>query len=414
MKVSGFEDRSLEMYGDIIGWGKVEEVKNLAEPLRGLGLTHVNSTSFGGGVTEILYTMVPLMNSVGLKTVWEVIEAPEEFFKVTKLIHNALQGAGKELTDEMKELYLKVNHENAERLDLDGDFIVVHDPQPLGLRRFRKNSRIWIWRCHIDLSKPYKPVWEFIADLLSGYDASIYHLKEYIYPEIPTPRKYVMPPSIDPLSPKNKPLPTDKVEETLRRYDVDPERPIIVQVARFDPWKDPLGAIDVYRLVKEKIPGVQLLMVASMAYDDPEGWIYYEKTLRRAGEDPDIHFLTNLVGVGALEVNAFQRAADVALQLSIREGFGLAVAEALWKKTPVVARPSGGIRLQVIDGVTGYLVKTIKEAAEKTIYLIKHPEERKRLGENGYQHVKENFIVTKHLENYLRILNELYVEKKRD
>ncbi len=407
MKVTGFEAKTLEMYRDIIGDERIEEIKSLAEPLRGFGVTHVNSTSFGGGVAEILYNMVPLMNSVGLKAEWEVLEAPNEFFQVTKLIHNALQGAEKNLTDEMKELYLKVNRENAERLELNGDFIVVHDPQPLGIRRYRENGKIWLWRCHIDLSNPYKPVWEFIAGLLQGYHASIYHLKEYIHPETPTPKKYVMPPSIDPLSPKNKPLSQDQVEKILRKYGVDPEKPIMIQVARFDPWKDPIGVIDTYRLVKKEIPEVQLLMVASMAYDDPEGWIYYEKTLRHAGEDPNIFFLTNLVGVGALEVNAFQRAATVALQLSIREGFGLAVAEALWKKTPVVARPRGGIKLQVIDNVTGYHVNTIQEAAEKTVYLIKHPEERKRLGENGYKHVKENFIITKHLENYLRILREL-------
>ncbi len=407
MNIKGLESKSLEMYRDIIGNKKIYEIKKLADPLKGLRLTHVNSTSFGGGVAEILYSMVPLMNSVGLKTEWEVIEAPDEFFKVTKLIHNALQGAEKNLDNRMKELYLEVNKLNAGRLELNGDFIVVHDPQPLAIRRFRGDGRIWVWRCHIDLSNPYRPVWEFISSLLRGYNASIYHLREYIHPETPTPKKYVMPPSIDPLSPKNKPLSRDRVEEILRRYGVDPEKPIIIQVARFDPWKDPIGAIDTYRLVKEKIPNVQLLMIASMAYDDPEGWVYYEKTLRHAGEDPDIFFLTNLVGVGAVEVNAFQRAATVALQLSIREGFGLAVTEALWKKTPVVARPSGGIKLQVIDNVTGYRVNTIREAAEKTIYLIKHPEERRRLGENGYKHVKENFIITKHLENYLRILLEL-------
>ncbi len=404
MKVTRFEAKTLEMYRDIIGEQRVDEIKSLAESLRELGVTHVNSTSFGGGVAEILYNMVPLMNSVGLKAEWEVMEAPNEFFQVTKLIHNALQGAEKNLTNEMKELYLKVNRENAEHLELNGDFIVVHDPQPLGIRKYRENGKKWLWRCHIDLSNPYKPVWKFVADLLRGYHASIYHLKEYIHPETPTPKKYVMPPSIDPLSPKNKPLSQDQVERILRKYGVDPEKPIMIQVARFDPWKDPIGVIDTYRLVKEKIPEVQLLMVASMAYDDPEGWMYYEKTLRHAGEDPNIFFLTNLVGVGALEVNAFQRAATVALQLSIREGFGLAVAEALWKKTPVVARPSGGIKLQVIDNVTGYHVNTIQEATEKTIYLIKHPEERKRLGENGHKHVKENFIITKHLENYLRIL----------
>jgi trehalose synthase len=216
-----------------------------------------------------------------------------------------------------------------------------------------------------------------------------------------------MPPSIDPLSDKNKEIPWSFIEKTLNRYEIDPEKPILLQVARFDPWKDPFAAIDVYRIVKRKIPDTQLLLVTAMATDDPEGWDYFEKVTRYAGMDNDIHILTNLKGVGSLEVNAFQRAATVVLQMSIREGFGLAVTEALWKKKPVIARPRGGIKLQVINGVTGYLVETVEEAAEKTLYLIKHPDKRRELGENGYKHVLKNFIITKHLERYLKLFKLL-------
>lgn len=408
MIIEPSQKRSIWDYRSIVGRDFVEKLIEEADELRGLCVTHINSTSFGGGVAEILHSLVPLMNSVGLEVKWEVIEAPNEFFNVTKKIHNALQGAEVSLSSSEIGLYMSVNKYNAENvLKIYGDVVVVHDPQPLPIRRYCGNQRVWLWRCHIDLSTPYKPVWNFIRELLQGYHASIYHLKEYIHPETPTPMKFVMPPSIDPLSDKNRELDYNTIHRVLSRYDIDPERPIIVQVARYDPWKDPLGAIDVYRLVKKKIPGVQLLLVASMASDDPEGWVYYEKAVRHAGEDYDIHFLTNLVGVGAVEVNAFQRAATVVLQMSIREGFGLSVAEALWKKKPVVARPSGGIRIQVRDGYNGYLVKGVEEAAEKVIYLIKHPEVRKKLGENGYKVVRENFLITKHLLNYINVFKKV-------
>lgn len=413
MKVKLGAIRDLRDYANIVGYEKVENVMKLADQVKELSVTHVNSTAFGGGVTEILKNLVPLMNSLGIKTEWEVLEASQEFFNITKRIHNALQGATLDLAKEHVSIYYEVLKHNVEDiLDLRGNIIIVHDPQPLGLRLFTQDSRIWIWRCHIDLSSPYKPVLNFIFNILKQYDASIFHMKEFINPETPTPVKYVMPPSIDPLSDKNKPLSESIIQKILSKYDVNPERPILVQVARFDPWKDPISAIKVYRLVKKKIPNVQLLLIASMASDDPEGWIYYERAVRFAGEDYDIHFLTNLTGVGPLEVNAFQRAATVVLQMSIREGFGLSVTEALWKKKPVVARGVGGIKLQIINGVTGYLIKSIEEAAEKTVYLIKNSSVRKKLEENGYIHVLENFTIVSHLERYLKILAEMSKLKK--
>lgn len=400
--------KNIEDYASIYGEEYINKIVEKAEKIRDISITHVNSTSLGGGVAEILYSLVPLMNSLGIKTRWEVIKGNNEFFSVTKKIHNALQGAEIDLSEEEKKLYLENNKWNVENeLSLDSTHIVVHDPQPLPIRRFVENHRKWIWRCHIDLSTPFRPVWSFISQLLRGYYASIFHLREYIHPETPTPIKYVMPPSIDPLSDKNKELEWSVVEKILNKFGVDPEKPILLQVARFDPWKDPFAAIDVYRLVKKKFPDTQLLLITSMATDDPEGWIYYEKTLRYAGMDENIFFLTNLKGVGALEVNAFQRAATVVLQMSRREGFGLAVTEALWKKKPVIARPSGGIKLQIIDGVTGYLVETVEDAAQKALYLIKHPDKRKELGEKGYKHVLENFTIVKHIENYLDLFKKL-------
>ncbi len=399
--------RDLSEYEGVAPPKVLGEIRSLADRLRESRVVHVNSTAFGGGVAEILHSMVPLMRSVGLEVEWEVIEAPPEFFTVTKLIHNGAQGMKVELTDDMKELYLRVNRENAERLDLSGNIVVVHDPQPLAIRKFRRDEAKWVWRCHIDLSSPHEPVWRFLEDFVKLYDAYIFHMREYVRPGLESEKVYIMCPSIDPLSEKNRDMRPEEVEEVLRRYDVDPERPILIQVARFDPWKDPLGAIDVYRKVKEKVSGVQLLLVASMAHDDPEGWIYFEKTARHAGEDYDIHLLTNLVGVGDREVNAFQRAADVALQMSTREGFGLAVTEALWKGTPVVARGVGGIRLQVIDGVTGFLVTTVEEAAERAVQLLRDRKLRDRLGRNGKEHVRKNFLITRHLRDYLRLFARL-------
>lgn len=407
MKVEIKRERKLENYEKIAVEETIYNIKHMAEKLKDLTVVHVNSTAFGGGVAEILSSMIPLMNSIGLKAEWEVIEAPSEFFNITKLFHHGVQGMEVKLTDEMKEFYLKINRENAEKLDLDKDIIVIHDPQPLAIRYYRSNCGKWVWRCHIDASTPYKPVWDFVINFVKLYDAYIFHMEEYVQPEIDKSRAYVIKPSIDPLSEKNREMSNTEIEKVLERYDVNPEKPILIQVARFDPWKDPLGAIDVYRKVKEKIPDVQLLFIASMANDDPEGWIYYEKTARHAGNDYDIHFLTNIVGVGDKEVNAFQRAADVALQMSIREGFGLSVTEALWKGTPVVARGVGGIKVQVINGKTGFIIKGVNDASEKIVYLLKNKSVRDALGRNGREHVRRNFLITRHLYDYLKLFSKL-------
>jgi trehalose synthase len=399
---------SLKNYAKIIGEKAIERIQALADKLAGKSVVHVSSTAFGGGVAEMLHRIAPLMKDVGLEAEWKVIRGEKEFFDVTKSFHNALQGKKTELTSDMKRTYLQYNELNAGLLDLDYDYVVVHDPQPLAIIDYQPKKRgKWIWRCHIDLSQPNQLFWRFLEPFLADYDAYIFTAKEYVKSPLETKNVALITPSIDPLSDKSKPLPENQILSVLENYNVDPENPLMNQVARFDPWKDPLGVIDTYRKVKTKLPKIQLLLISSMATDDPEGWLYFEKTARHAGEDHNIHLLTDLKGVGDLEVNAFQSASDVALLKSIREGFGLTVTESLWKEVPVVGGNVGGIPLQIIDGETGFLVNTVEEAAEKTLYLLKHPEEAQEMGKKGKEHVKENFLVTKHLKKYLELFLSL-------
>ncbi len=399
---------SLEEYKAIVGERKIEEIKILAGKLSGRRVCHVNSSAYGGGVAEILNRLVPLMRAVGLRTDWNVIKGSTEFFTITKAIHNGLQGMDVTLTEEMEKTYLTVNEMNAKELNLDHDFVVIHDPQPAPIISYhRLRTGKWIWRCHIDLSSPNRSVSDFVLPFALQYDALIFTMKQYVQGLLKEKTSFIVTPSIDPLSAKNNPLSENTVHTILDKFDVDPNKPIITQVGRFDPWKDPLGVIDLYRMVKKKIPELQLLLIASMAEDDPEGWKYYEKTARHAGNDYNIHLFTDLIGVRDTEVNAFQRASDLVLQMSTREGFGLTVTEALWKEVPVLARNVGGIPLQIIDGQTGYLVNSIEEAAEKTVYLLNHREEAKEMGRRGKDHVLRNFLITRHLEDYLKLFGRL-------
>ncbi|HJX24019.1 MAG TPA: glycosyltransferase [Candidatus Bathyarchaeia archaeon] len=393
-------------FSQVVGQQEIDSIRTLAEGLRGMSITEVNSTSYGGGVAEILRSMVPLIRDAGLDVRWEVIEGSFEFFSVTKKIHNALQGMNVELTDDERRIYLEYNKMNSERMQLDTDFVVVEDTQPTPMIDFHRTRRgKWVWRCHVDLSTPSIAVWNFLDEYINRYDAAVFSSEKYVIPTLKLPKVSIIPPSINPLSDKNREIPEDLVLKILERHGVKQDKPIITQVGRFDPWKDTTGAIDVYRMIKKEFPQVQLLLVASMANDDPEGWLYFEKTARHAGDDGDIHILTDLIGVKDLEVNAFQRASDVILQMSTREGFGLTVSEGLWKGVPVVGRNVGGIPLQVINGSTGFLVDTTSEAAEKTIYLLKNQEEAKKMGENGKEHVFRNFLITRLLRDHLRLLN---------
>jgi len=405
----GGKGKRLQDYKGIIGEEALNRILEKAERVKGATFANVNSTSFGGGVAEILHNLIPLMRDVGLDARWFVIEGTDEFFNVTKSFHNALQG-NKELrlTEDMKHLYIETNRKNAADVDLGSfDYVLIHDPQPAPLIEFYEKKRPWIWRCHIDLSDPNMEFWKFLRRFVEKYDAYIFHMEEYVQSDLEGDKVVIMPPSIDPLSEKNMELSETEILRTLERFDVDPDRPILTQVARFDPWKGVFDVIDVYRKVKEKIPDVQLLLVGVMAHDDPEGWVYFEKTLRKIGEDYDVKVLTNLNGVHAREVNAFQRASDVVLQMSIREGFGLTVTEAMWKEKPVIGRAVGGIKLQIVDGETGFLIRDVNEAAEKAIYLIKHPEVAREMGRKAKERVRGNFIITKHLERYLDLLAKL-------
>lgn len=405
--------RSLEEYRHVAGDGPVEEILDLARDLRGARVLHVNATAFGGGVAEILGTLVPLMNDVGLRAEWQVIRGSGELFRVTKAMHNSLQGMFVDWTTQMTDTWLHYNRLNAEQFDEPWDFVVVHDPQPAAILYFIRehgvgvDSRYWIWRCHIDLTDAHVRVWDLLRRYVELYDAAIFTLREYAKDDLKRPRIFAVPPAIDPLSPKNFPLGEQDVAAILSRYGVDPSIPYLLQVSRFDPWKDPLGVIDVYRIVRERHPYVHLVLIASMAHDDPEGWAWYERTVRRAGEDFFIHILSNLNGVGNLEVNAFQRAARVVLQKSVREGFGLVVSEALWKGRPVVAGKVGGIPLQIVDGKTGYLVNSVEECASRTIELLDDPERADAMGREGREHVRRNFLMTRYLRDYLRIFHAL-------
>jgi trehalose synthase len=404
--------RSLEAYRPIIGDEKIEQIRALAEPLKGARVLEVNATAFGGGVAEILATIVPLLNDVGVHADWQVIRGADEFFNVTKAMHNSLQGMLLTWTPQMRDIWVRYNEMNAQLFDQDYDFIIVHDPQPAGLLGLRtklegkRPAGKWAWRCHIDLTEAQVEVWELLRPYVEDYDASIFTMPEYVQPDLKA-RVFIVPPAIDPLSPKNVDISVETAAEILLRYGVDTHRPLICQVSRFDPWKDPLGVIDVYRHLRDDIPGLQLVLVASMASDDPEGWAWYERTVRRPGEDFDIHILSNLNGVGNIEVNAFQRSSQVVIQKSVREGFGLVVAEALWKGRPVVAGNVGGIPLQVLYGKTGYLVNTTAECVNRTLYLLQHPDAASRMGLAGKEHVREHFLTTRLLSDELSIFNTM-------
>jgi trehalose synthase len=405
--------KALENYRALIGDDRIDEILELAAPLKGAHILHVNSTPFGGGVAEILSSFVPLMANIGLAADWQVIRAGDDFFRVTKEMHNSLQGMLIDWTPQMWEIWLQYNKINAEMFDEDYDFVVIHDPQPAAILGFlckmrqRRPAGKWIWRCHIDLTDAQVQVWDMLRPHVSLYDGAIFTLRDYMKDDLRGPALFVVPPGIDPLTAKNADIPEDTIESILRNHEIDPERPLIAQVSRFDPWKDPLGVIDVYRSLKREIPELQLVLVASMAYDDPEGWAWYERTVRRAGEDMDIKVRTNLNGVGNVEVNAFQRAAKVIIQKSVREGFGLSVTEGLWKGLPVVAGNVGGIPLQIVDGKTGYLVNTVEECADRVLRLLRNPPLADELGQAGRERVRENFLITRNLRDYLHILRTL-------
>jgi len=403
------ERKRLDDYAPVVGEEVIADLRNLAAPLRDARLLHINATAYGGGVAEMLQTLVPLMRDVGLDAEWQVIEGADEFFEVTKACHNGLQGMDLAFTEEMQETWRRYNERNARQLEGSYDLIVVHDPQPAGLLHYHgpEGGKHWAWRCHIDTSHPNPAYWGFFAPYINEYEAAIFTMDQYVGPGVESEHLAIITPTIDPLSPKNAPMEFERARGIVAGFGLDVERPIVTQVSRFDPWKDPLGVIDAYRIVKAQESDAQLALVGSMASDDPEGWYYLDKTIRHAGEDFDIHILHNYHGVGGLEVGAFQTASDVVIQKSTREGFGLVVTEALWKGQPVIGGNVGGIPLQVLDGKTGFLVDSVEACAERAIELLRHPEEAERMGQAAREHVRRNFLTTRHLSDYLHLLSKL-------
>lgn len=399
--------KSLADYQSVVVRPLIEEIKELAEGLKGSRVLHINATSFGGGVAEILYTLVPLMRDVGLDTDWRVIMAAQEFYESTKIIHNALQGYPKGLTESQLETYELHSRIASESLGGGFDFIVVHDPQPLLLRYFAGDlGAKWVWRCHIDTSTPNQELARYVVPHLSLYDCAIFSLDQYVFQGLQVPVK-VLAPAIDPLSTKNMALSPEDADYVVSQFGMEPDRPLLLQISRFDPWKDPLGVIDAYKLVKKQFPSVRLALVGSMATDDPEGWTFFTKTVEHAGHDSDILILTNLNNVGNLEVNAFQSRADVIIQKSIREGFGLTVSEGLWKAKPTVGGKVGGIPSQIENDKTGFLVESPQQCAERCMWILDNADKAKEMGRAGKEHVRTHYLTPRLLRDYLKLFTEL-------
>ena len=407
-------EKDIAQYADVVGAQAVAQIREAAAPLEGARVLHVSATAYGGGVAELLATHVPLLRSVGIDAEWQVLHGSDEFFTITKQVHNALQGADIEWTPQMQRTYLERILDNSLLLEDGYDVVVVHDPQPAALLHFLRdhpslaNGRTrWIWRCHIDLTVANPTVWEFFRPFVELHDASVWTLAEFVPSSLKMEHVVELHPSIDPLSVKNLDLARPFCEELTRQYGIDTKRPIVCQISRFDPWKDPIGVVDAFRMVREQVPDAQLLLAGSMATDDPEGFRVWEETERARAGDRDIHLLSNLHQVGSVQINAFQRIANVMVQKSRREGFGLTVSEALWKGRPVVGGRAGGIKLQVIDDYSGYLVDSIEGCAQRIIDLLADPVGADAMGSQGREHVRSNFLATRELHDWLLLLSEL-------
>jgi trehalose synthase len=400
--------KNLSDYAHIAGRGLMDTIRELASPLAGKRVLHLSATAFGGGVAEINYTLIPLMQDAGLVTEWRVIEGQDEFFDVTKAIHNGLQGDPTELTDDGMRTFREYQQRNADALDEEYDYVIVHDPQPAGMADLRRSAgKHWIWRCHIDLSEPNKQILDFLNPMLCAYDAAVFHRHEYVPPTGGLPPAYIWPPAIDPLAPKNMALSAEDAAYIVDQFGIDISRPLVTQVSRFDPWKDPLGVIEAWRGVREVRDDVQLALVGSMAHDDPEGWDYYSRTVDAADGDPDIYILSNLNNVGSVEVNAFQVHSAALVQKSIKEGFGLTVTEGLWKGRPMVAGRAGGIVDQIQDGETGLLVDDVQGCTEALLRILDDPERARSMALKGKEYVRRSFLTPRLLRDWLTLFNRL-------
>jgi trehalose synthase len=398
----------LDDYAGLLGSAEIAELRALASRLEGRTVQMVNSTSVGGGVAEMLNRIVPLIEELNLSIRWDVITGGDDFFAITKAFHNALHGGRYDLPDESFKTFLAYSEQNRARLKFDSDFIVIHDPQPAALVEARPNHRgHWVWRCHIDLSRPDLKVWNFLAPFVDRYDAAIFSSPAFAR-QLPIPQ-YLFYPSIDPLSDKNREVEPDVVAEILRRFQIDPQRPILTQISRFDRLKDPIGVVRAYQIVKRYFD-CQLVLAGGGAADDPEGEAVLAEVREAAGKDADIHIL-DLPPWSALEINALQRASTIIIQKSLREGFGLTVTEGLWKRKPVVAAAVGGIPTQVIHKHTGLLAHSIEGTAYQVRFLLSNPAIAQRLGELGHEHVREHFLITSNVRRYLTLF--LHFQKEQ-
>ena len=403
----------LSAYAKVAGQDAVSKLQQLAAPMKGKKFVHVNSTRVGGGVAEILMKMVPLMNELGIDTSWEVITGEDKFYQCTKSMHNALQGDPVDIADDLLKAYEETNLRNAEELRPvleEADYVIIHDPQPAPLLRLCPNRKgKWVWRCHIDASKPHPSVWNYLSQYVKDYDASYFSLADYAQ-QLPH-TQYLIPPSIDPLSEKNMDLDQSEIESVYQEFDLDRNRPIMLQVSRYDRFKDPIGVIEAYKFVKASIPEIQLVLAGGGATDDPEGEKVLREVRESAGDDPDIHILL-LPPDAHVTINALQRASDIILQKSLKEGFGLTVTEAMWKGKPVIGGNTGGIRLQIVNHYTGFLVDTPEGAALRIQDLLQNPDKIEEIGKKAKEYVRENFLNTRHLREILSLFTILDNQSK--
>jgi len=388
----------IERYKGISPTGDLLLLQKLGDKLQGRTFLHINSTRAGGGVAEILQRMIPVLQGLGIDARWEIIQGDQKFFDMTKKIHNALQGNPEIITEKMWQHHFEVNRGNAEKLDLEADAVFIHDPQPAPLIEFRKTGT-WVWRCHIDVSNPFKEVCDSLMRYCRQYDAAIFSVAKFARAmEID---EYIVSPSIDPISDKNRELTEEEMVETLEKYRIPTDRPIVLQVSRFDRFKDPIGVIKAYRMVK-KYNDCILILAGSPATDDPEGAAVLKEVREYASDDPDIYILL-LPAFSDRDINALQRVATVVLQKSLKEGFGLTVSEAMWKGKPVIGGATGGIPLQIVHGATGFLVHSAEGAAFRIRQLLNNPEMAGRIGENAKEYVRNNFLITRQIRDYLSV-----------
>ncbi|MFA5275659.1 MAG: glycosyltransferase [Candidatus Omnitrophota bacterium] len=392
----------IEAYIPIVGEPVISNLRVIADRLKGKVIQHINSTSVGGGVAEILSRMVPLLSELGVDTKWDVIRGGEQFFEVTKKFHNALHGRAEEISQKDFDVFMQTSCDNIDSMNTYGDIIFIHDPQPIALIE-KKNGNKWLWRCHIDVSNPDKRVWRFLTDFIVKYDSAVFSSPGFSQ-RLPI-RQFLIPPSIDPLSDKNRDLPAETVNSVLIKYGITKNKPIITQISRFDRLKDPVGVIEMYLRVKKYID-CQLILAGGTATDDPEGAKVLEEVMQKAKDDKDIHIL--LLAQNDIEVNALQSASTVIIQKSLKEGFGLTVAEALWKAKPVVASAVGGIPLQIKHKYSGLLCHSIEGAAFAVKQLLNNPEYARRMGDRGREHIRNNFLITRHIKDYMLLFLSLY------